>query len=53
MYQLHKNSLTNELNGITRLSDGAFIPLDEGNLDYLAYLEWVKAGNAPLPLEEN
>jgi hypothetical protein len=27
--------------------DGARIPMDEGNQDYLAYLAWVDAGNTP------
>lgn len=25
-----------------------FIPLDEGNMDYVAYLEWVAAGGVPI-----
>lgn len=32
---------------IRRTTDGAFIPQDLGNVDYLAYLEWVKQGNTP------
>ncbi len=35
---------------VLRLSDNAFIPFDERNKDYQAYLEWVAAGNQPLPL---
>lgn len=27
--------------------DGASIPLDGGNIDYLAYLAWIEAGNEP------
>jgi hypothetical protein len=34
---------------ILRLCDGAFIPPDPANTDYAAYLEWVEAGNTPLP----
>ncbi len=33
---------------IIRLKDKAVIPPDEGNVDYLAYLEWVSRGNSPL-----
>ncbi len=34
---------------ILRLADNAFIPQDEANTDYAAYLEWVAAGNTPEP----
>jgi hypothetical protein len=41
------------LNGsILRLSDGAFIPLDEGNRDYQAYLKFLDEGGVPLPADE-
>lgn len=30
-------------------SDGAFIPPDQRNADFAAYLAWVAAGNAPSP----
>lgn len=34
---------------ITRLSDGASIPLSDGNSDYAEYLSWLEEGNTPLP----
>jgi hypothetical protein len=34
---------------IIRLSDNAFIPMDEQNSDYAEYLKWVAEGNEPLP----
>lgn len=34
---------------ILRLSDNAYIPQDDRNIDYAAYLEWVAAGNMPEP----
>ena len=36
---------------IQRLSDNAFIPFDEANTDYQAYLKWLEEGNTPLPAE--
>ena len=38
-------------NAIQRLSDNAFIPMDEANTDYQEYLKWVAEGNEPLPAE--
>ena len=32
---------------IKRISDGAWIPFDEGNRDYQDYLVWVAEGNTP------
>ena len=50
MYQLIQNP-NGDLSGVQRLSDGAFIPLDQGNSDYQAYLEWCAAGGTPLPAQ--
>lgn len=36
---------------IIRLSDNAFIPMDNGNSDYQAYKAWVAAGNKPQPVD--
>ena len=36
---------------IIRLADSAFIPADPLNRDYAEYLEWLAAGNEPLPYE--
>ena len=46
MYKLIKNSEGN-ISGVKRLSDNAFIPMDEANTDYQAYLKWVAEGNTP------
>ncbi len=47
-YKQLKNQLTNEINTkmILRKEDNAFIPFDEANTDYQAYLEWAKT-NTP------
>ena len=47
MYKLIRDYITNETSLIKRLSDEAFIPMDEANTDYQAYLEWVAEGNTP------
>ena len=45
---------TGEIMGerIKRLADNAFIPLDEANTDYQAFLRWKSEGNEPLPADE-
>jgi len=35
--------------GVRRASDGAFIPDDPRNRDWVAYQEWLTAGNLPDP----
>ena len=53
MYQQLVNEDTNQpAQCIKRLSDNAFIPFDPANVDYVAYLAWVAAGNEPLPADE-
>lgn len=34
---------------ILRVSDNAFIPNDPNNRDWVAYQEWLKLDNTPLP----
>ena len=35
--------------GVTRASDNASIPNDDGNRDWREYLQWVAAGNTAAP----
>ena len=44
MYKLIKNSLTNQINFVERLSDNAYIPFDPANTDYRRFKEQVLAG---------
>lgn len=49
IYKLCKNLLGNTV-GILKNNE-IFIPMDEANTDYQAYLAWVAEGNEPLPAE--
>ena len=52
MYKLNKPPLgETESQSVIRLADNAFIPFDEANTDYQAYLAWLELGNTPLPAE--
>jgi hypothetical protein len=42
-------TLTANPNTIVRDEDGAFVPTDPDNTDYVAFLAWCDAGNEPTP----
>jgi len=46
MYQLTKNGYM-----ILRTTDGAYIPVNPDNTDYIAYLKWLENGGIPIPAE--
>ena len=53
MYQKINDPMTGaEALCIKRIADNAFIPFDPANVDYVAYLAWVAAGNVPTPADE-
>jgi hypothetical protein len=52
MYKLVKDPITQIQNQVKRLSDSAYIPFDNDNVDYQKYLEWVSEGNQPEPADE-
>ena len=47
IYKFTKNSITNENSSVKITVNGveSFIPLNEANTDYQAYLLWVSEGN--------
>jgi hypothetical protein len=52
MYQIYKDPTKKSEAGIKRLTDNAFIPMDEANTDYQAYLKFLEEGGQPLPADE-
>ena len=48
MYKLIKNSLTNQINFVERLSDNAYIPFDPANTDYANFKREINEGTAQL-----
>jgi hypothetical protein len=44
-YQTLTDPFGKPANTIRRIQDNAYIPMDESNTDYQAYLAWVAEGN--------
>jgi hypothetical protein len=45
-YKLTKNEI------VVRLSDNAYIPFDQANVDFQQYQKWLSEGNQPIPADE-
>jgi hypothetical protein len=41
--------LIRDYDGVRRTADGAIIPNDPGNADWVVYTDWLAAGNVPDP----
>jgi hypothetical protein len=52
MYQIINNSMTSAATCIKRLSDNAFIPMDEANTDYAAFLKYQAEGGKVYAADE-
>ena len=51
MYKLIK-SLDGVIRNVLHIENNIFIPFNEDNTDYKAYLKWLEEGNIPLPADE-
>jgi len=53
-YKQVKNLSTGQVNNsvIIRLLDGAWIPFDSANMDFVEYQKWLSEGNVPIPADK-
>lgn len=53
MYKQCQPFKNDAIQSVIRLSDGACIPFDPDNTDFVEYQKWLDAGNTPLPADES
>ena len=55
MYKQYKDQMTGEVvtQAIIRTTDGACIPFDPDNQDFVQYQKWLSEGNTPIPADES
>ena len=52
MYKLISRNGVIDQDIVQKIANGAFIPFDEANTDYQAYLKFLEEGGQPLPADE-
>jgi hypothetical protein len=52
MYKLIFNPISSKQEQVIRTTDGACIPFDPDNQDFVQYQKWISEGNTPLPADE-
>ena len=52
MYKQCKDIFANIADCVIRTTDGACIPFDPDNQDFVEYQKWLDAGNTPIPADE-
>lgn len=52
MYKLYPAYKGEQSQSVVRTTDGACIPFDPANTDFLQYQKWLSEGNVPLPPDE-
>jgi hypothetical protein len=46
-YKIQAKKYPTDQQLLVRIQDGAVIPFDPANTDYIAYLAWIAEGNVP------
>lgn len=52
MYKLCPDHMGQPAQSVIRTTDGACIPFDPDNTDFVEYQKWLSDGNQPLPADE-